>query len=162
MNNLDDPTVQAVTELLRGQRWAALATVGDGMPHVSQVAFVCKPTLDSCLFHLSKLALHTRNLLAHSQASLSIGVADDGRDDPQTLARISLQGSATPIGRGDRDWLEAQRRYLTRFPASERTFGFADFTLFRMQVTSARYVGGFADAHTLSAHDLATASRIRA
>lgn len=157
----DDPLLTAVTSLLRKQRWAALATVRGGIPHASQVAFVCEPDLDSCLLHLSGLALHTRTLLANPQASLSITAVDDGRDDPQTLPRISLQGVVTPIEPGDADWSDAHLRYISRFPAATTTFGFADFTLFRMQISAARYVGGFADAHTFTAAALHAASKVR-
>ena len=158
----DQPLLNAVTALLRNQRWATLATVSESMPFASQVAFVCEPGFDSCLLHLSRLAAHTRNLLTDGNASLSIGEPDDGREDPQTLARISLQCRAEPISRDDTaKWTAAQRLYLQRLPAARRTFGFADFVLFRLQVRSARYVGGFADAHTLTPQQLEHASRVK-
>lgn len=161
MTSSDDPILNMVTGLLRKQRWAALASIRNGVPLASQVAFTCEPDLDTCLLHLSGLAMHTRNLIANPNVSLSISADDDGREDPQTLPRISLQGEVTPIARNAPDWFEAQQRYLARFPAAAITFGFADFTLFRMQISSARYVGGFADAHTFTAAALHAASKVR-
>lgn len=158
----DEPLLRAIADLMRGRRWATLATVRDNMPFASQVAFVCEPDLRGCLLHLSRLAAHTANLLADGNASLSISEPDDGREDPQTLARISLQCRAEMIPRDDPEpWSLAQRRYLGKFPAASRTFGFADFVLFRLRIDSARYVGGFADAHTLTAEELALAGRER-
>ena len=53
---------------------------------------------------------------------------------------------------------EPLERYLERFPAAKQWFEFTDFTLFRFTIARARYVGGFANAHTLRADDLRQAA----
>ena len=64
----------------------------------------------------------------------------------------------TPLERGGEAWDSARARYLARFPAARQWFEFSDFTLFRYAIVRARYVGGFANAHTLRVDDLRQAA----
>ncbi len=105
-----------VAALLRGQRQAALGTLRDGVPFVSMVAYAIEPGFDGFLLHLSRFAQHTRQLLADPRASLLICEGDDGRDDVQTLARITLVGSAAPVAADDLP--AARERYLAWLPAA--------------------------------------------
>src|SRR3954468_7905239 len=86
-----------IANLIRNQRIATLGTLREASPFVSMVAYAAEPDFGGLLLHLSQLAAHTRQLLAAPQASLLICERDDARDDPQTLARITLVGAATPI-----------------------------------------------------------------
>lgn len=142
-------------DLLRGQRWAALATVReDGAPYVSFVAYVAEADYASYLLHLSTLAPHTRYLLAGGGASLGITLPDAGHGDPQLLPRVTLSGAVETLARETPDYAAARALYLQRLPEAERLFGFGDFVLFRLRVQEARYVGGFARAVTLNAETL--------
>lgn len=141
-------------QLIRGQRWAALATLNASAPFASMVAYATEPDFSGFLLHLSRLAPHTRNLLADPQASLVIGEPDTGQGDPQTLARVSIQGKVVELPRGSSDYRAGRVLYLDHLPCAEPLFGFDDFTLFRLAPHEARYVGGFARAHTLSREQL--------
>lgn len=143
--------------LIRGQRWAALATLGAEGPEASHVAYALEGAFEGFLLHLSQLAAHTKHLLAEPRASLAIGEPDDGRADPQTLARVTLTGRVEPIERGSDDYRAAQAVYLARLPESAQLFGFADFRLFRLRPARARFVGGFAQARTFDAGALRAA-----
>ncbi|MEO7908661.1 MAG: pyridoxamine 5'-phosphate oxidase family protein [Roseiflexaceae bacterium] len=143
-----------VATLIRSQRVAALGTRRDDIPFVSMVAYAIEPGFDGLLLHLSQLAAHTRQLLADSQSSLLICDPDDGRDDVQTLARITIVGAATPIPTGSDSYAAARACYLARLPAAEMLFNFPDFRLFRFIPSEARYIGGFARAYTLTAEQL--------
>ena len=145
-----------VAALLRGQRQAALGTLRDGAPFVSMVAYAIEPDFAGLLLHLSRLAAHTRQLLADPRASLLICEGDDGRDDLQTLARITLAGSAAPVAADDAP--AARERYLARLPAAAPLFDFPDFLLFRFAPSEARYIGGFARAFTLTVEQLRAAA----
>jgi putative heme iron utilization protein len=103
---------------------------------------------------ISRLASHTPHLLSDPRASMAVSEPDDGAGDPQQLARVSLYGRVDPIGRGDRTFDPRWRVYRERFPAAERLLPLGDFGLFRMDVVSARYVGGFGRAATLSRDQL--------
>jgi putative heme iron utilization protein len=147
---MDTDEAGVLLDLLRGQRWAALATCGEREPLASMVAFVAEPDLDGFLLHLSELAAHTRNLVDHGQASLVIGAPDLGGGDPQTLARVTIGGSVALIAPGTAEHALARQRYLGRLPAAEPRFSFGDFRLFRLVPRELRFVGGFARARTLS------------
>lgn len=142
---------ETLCRLITLTRWAALATLGTNGPLVSMVAYAVDREEGALLLHLSQLAQHTRNMLADPRVSLAISAPDDGRGDPQTLARVSLQGRALPLERAGSDHARARVCYQSRFPAAEQRFGFADFVLFRLQATEIRFVGGFAQTMTLPA-----------
>jgi putative heme iron utilization protein len=147
-----------IARLIRSQRVAALGTSRDNGPFVSMVAYAAEPDFGGFLLHLSRLAAHTKHLLAHPQSALLIHERDDDRDDPQTLARITLVGAATPIPTESAAFTTARACYLARLPAATPLFDFPDFALFRFVPSEARYVGGFARAYTLTADHLRQAT----
>lgn len=156
----DDELTQ-LGRLLTEQRWGALATIGDdGEPYGSHVAFVMEPDFSAVLLHLSELAAHTKNLQSRATVSLSITEPDDGRDDPQTLARASLQGTVVFVPRESKGYAAARHRYLARLPAAEPLFGFGDFQLFRLEIENVRFVGGFARARTFGPEALRRAAQL--
>lgn len=157
---MQEEVLRAVAQLVRATRWAALASVGARGPLATQVAWSADPELTGGLLHLSRLAAHTRHLYDDPRAALSLSAADDGREDPQTLPRVSLEGEVRPLARETAAWEAARARYLARFPAARQWFDFTDFTLFHFAVARARYVGGFANAHTLGSDDLRAAARL--
>lgn len=140
--------------LIAGQRWAALATLSEEGPSASMVAYVPEPGCSGFLLHLSHLAAHTRHLLNDARASLLITQPDTGEGDPQTLARVSIQGRVSVLDREGEEFSAARAAYIHRLPAAELLFGFNDFVLFRLKPLGVRYVGGFARAYTLSAEQL--------
>lgn len=142
-------------QLLSEQRWAALATLADdGAPSVSFVAYVPEPDFAGILIHVSRLAAHTRYLLARPRVALGISAPDSGQGDPQLLARVGIHGAVSVIPCGTPEHLTARAHYLTRLPQAEQLFGFEDFVLLRLQPEEARYVGGFARAYSLSGEQL--------
>lgn len=152
---MNDDDRARLCRLLLEQRWAALATLNDhAAPAVSYVAYVPEPDFAGFLIHVSRLAAHTRYLLARPRAALGISATDSGEADPQLLPRVSLQGVVSVIERGTPEYTAARARYLARLPAAERLFGFEDFMLLRLRPEEARYVGGFARSHTLSGEQL--------
>ena len=152
---MNDEQAMRLRQLLVEQRWAALATLGeDGSPSVSFVAYVPEPGFNGFLLHISRLAAHTRNLLARPAVALAISDTDTGQEDPQLLARITIHGLASVIQRGTADYLASRKHYLAKLPQAEQLFGFEDFVLVRLSPHEARYVGGFAQAFRLSAEQL--------
>ncbi len=78
-----------------------------------------------------------------------VGSLPDKEQNPQTAPRLSLVGQAT---RTDDPYLRA--RYLSIHPYAAEYIDLADFGLFRITVTEARYVGGFGRAITLKPDQL--------
>lgn len=145
--------------LIRTQRWAALATQGPDGPEASWVAYVAETDFSSFLFHLSTLAAHTRNLLACPRVGLAISAPEQADMDPQTLARVTIQGDVALIPKDSEDYQNAARRYQERLPEAAPRFEFTDFLLMRLTPTKARFVGGFARAYALDAAALKNAAQ---
>jgi hypothetical protein len=154
---------QELQRIIREGRWAALATYGDGAPLASMVAYASETGFTGFLMHLSLLSAHTRNLLASGAASLAISEPDGARvRNPQTLARVSIQGEVRPLQEAAPGYAEARALYEKRFPDSSPLFGFEDFLLFRLVPREARFVAGFASAYTVDARELQEIAAARA
>lgn len=144
--------------LLNGVSVAALGTIEERVPFVSMVPFAVTADGKHVLIHVSRLAAHTRNMHSTPAVSLMVMEPEGQGKPPQGLARVTIQGVAQAIARDSADHARLKREYLGRFPESEGLFSFPDFDLFTITVQSARYVGGFAQARTLSAAQFATAA----
>lgn len=151
---MDPSTLDHARQLIRTQRWAALATLRQDEPFASMVAYVPAADLSYLLLHLSRLAPHTQNLLKNSHASLVISEPDTGQGDPQTLARVSITGTIAAFMPEAPEYLEAKQRYIARLPDAEMLFGFGDFMLLKLTPRKVRFVGGFAQAHGISPEEL--------
>lgn len=146
---MDSSQASALRELLHAQDVAALGTLHKGEPFVSMVPYALLP--DGALaVHVSQLATHTRDMEEHAGVSLLVMAPRAPEVLPQALARATLQGDALRLAPVAPGYEAARRAYLERFPDSEPLFGFADFSLFRIVPRSARFVGGFAQAGSLT------------
>ncbi|WP_047308248.1 HugZ family protein [Rhodopseudomonas palustris] len=126
--------------LLRRRREGALATLmqSGGGPYCSLVNLASHPD-GSPLLLISRLAVHTRNLLADPRVSLMLDERAAG--DPLEGARIMLLGTAVEAGADDGPlW---RRRYLAAHPAAEGYIDFADFSLFKIETSGLHLVAGF-------------------
>ena len=126
--------------LLRRSRQGALATLvpGSGDPYCSLVNVASHPD-GSPILLISRLALHTRNILGDSRVSLMLDERAAG--DPLEGSRIMLAGRAEQAG-GDQIAL-LRRRYLNAHPSAEAFVNFKDFAFFRIHPTGAHLVAGF-------------------
>jgi hypothetical protein len=146
---------RTLRDLLFTQQVAALGTLHEGEPYVSMVPFALLPGGTSFIIHVSQLAAHTRDMLAHPQVSLLVVAPPTPDVTAQELARITILGEAVQVAAGTPEHAAARAAYLARFPQSAQMFGFADFSLFAIEPRSIRFVGGFAQATTLSPETLA-------
>jgi len=137
-------------DMIRSSRVAGLGTLRNGAPLVSLVAYLPEDDFSAFYVHVSQLAQHTQGMLADARVGLLISKADDGRPDPQTLARISILGTAERIDLDDTNYPSIRSRYISRFPQSAPLFGFGDFGLWQIVPQSARFVAGFAQAFNLT------------
>jgi heme iron utilization protein len=135
-------------KLLREGRNGALATLmtGSGDPYCSLVnvatAFDSAPVL-----LISRLALHTKNILADARVSLMLDERKDG--DPLQGARIMLMGRAEQTDEPD-----IRRRYLARQPEADMFADFPDFAFYRVVLSGAHLVAGFGRIVDLKAQDI--------
>jgi putative heme iron utilization protein len=126
--------------LLRRCRQGALATLmaGRGDPYCSLVNLASHPD-GSPILLISRLALHTGNILADARVSLMLDERAEG--DPLEGARIMLAGRAEEAS-GDEVAL-LRRRYLGVHPSAEVFIDFKDFSFFRIHPSGAHLVAGF-------------------
>jgi heme oxygenase (biliverdin-IX-beta and delta-forming) len=126
--------------LLRRSRQGALATLmaGSGDPYCSLVNVASHPD-GSPILLISRLALHTRNILADARVSLMLDERAEG--DPLAGARIMLAGRAEETAADQLAIL--RRRYLSAHPSAEVFVDFKDFAFFRIRPAGLHLVAGF-------------------
>jgi heme iron utilization protein len=130
---------RAVRSLLRRSRQGALATLmaGSGDPYCSLVNVASHPD-GSPILLISRLAIHTKNLLADPRVSLMLDERAEG--DPLEGSRIMLSGRAEEVTSGTEI---VRRRYLNAHPSAEAFVDFKDFSFFRIRATGTHLVAGF-------------------
>jgi heme iron utilization protein len=140
----------AAKKLLREGRSGALATLmpNSGDPYCSLVN-VATAADGAPLLLISRLAVHTKNILADARVSLMIDERKEG--DPLQGARVMLMGTAAAT-----DDPAARRRYLERQPEAEMFAGFADFAFYRVALEGAHLVAGFGRIVDLTPKDILT------
>ncbi|MBR1217361.1 HugZ family protein [Bradyrhizobium sp. U87765 SZCCT0131] len=154
-----DPGLHA-RGLLRRSRQGALATLmaGSGDPYCSLVN-VASAVDGAPILLISRLAIHTRNLLADPRVSLMLDERRAG--DPLEGSRIMVGGVAEAAVDAT-----VRRRYLCAHPSAEAFVDFKDFSFFTIRITAVHLVAGFGrivdltPAHVLT--DLAGADSLLA
>lgn len=150
---MDAELNESLVRLLRSRKTAALGTLHAGSPFVSMVPYAL--VAEGFVIHVSKLAAHTRDMLADANVSLLIAEAEGGGKSALGLMRVSVQGQAQRIPSSSRELPEFKAAYLARFPDAEQMFSFTDFSIFLIRPDSARFVAGFGQAHSLTGESLA-------
>jgi heme iron utilization protein len=127
----------AAKKLMRESRSGALATLakGSGDPYCSLVN-VATAADGAPLLLISRLAMHTKNILADPRVSLMLDERKEG--DPLQGARVMLMGTA--VVTADKN---ARRRYLARQPEAEAFADFGDFEFYQVSLKGAHLVAGF-------------------
>ena len=131
---------RSAKSLLRRSRQGALATlmVNSGDPYCSLVNVAANPDAAPLLL-ISRLAVHTKNILADARVSLMLDERVAG--DPLEGARIMVAGRAEELS-GEAAAL-ARRRYLAVHPSAEAFVDFKDFAFFRIAASGLHLVAGF-------------------
>jgi putative heme iron utilization protein len=146
----EDPA-RASRRLLRTALKGALATLdrGTGHPYASLILLATEPG-GAPVFLISRLALHTRNLERDARASILVD-GTGGLGDPLTGGRLTVTGVARPSASAT-----ALRRFLARHPSAEGYAGFADFSVYELEIAGGHYIGGFGRIVDLPPAALAT------
>src|SRR6266571_3362071 len=131
-----DPS-RLARSLLRRSRQGALATLaaGSGDPYCSLVN-VASHADGSPILLISRLALHTQNILGDPRVSLMLDERAEG--DPLEGSRVMLAGRAEQVS--DEDVAIFRRRYLNAHPSAEVFVDFKDFSFFRIRPAAAHLV----------------------
>jgi heme oxygenase (biliverdin-IX-beta and delta-forming) len=158
---MDQQSEQTLARLIRSTRVAALGTLHEGEPNLAMVAYAFAEDFSAFYLHVSKLGKHTTDMERDPRVSLLIAETDDRRPDPQTLARVSMRGTAEVLPRTEPGYPQIKKVYLMRFPEAEQLFGLGDFNLWRITPKGARYVAGFGRAFNLGPETLVKASALK-
>ena len=93
------------------------------------------------LFFVSLMAEHTQNAIHDARASLLVSEPVPDGADPLASGRVTLMGRLSRVAEADVP--TARERYLVANPAASYYIEFGDFTFYRLDVESLRYVGGY-------------------
>ena len=151
---MDSDSARLLSNLIKGERVAHLATLRGAAPMASMTLYLPAPDFSAFFVHVSRLAWHTQDMAQDGRVALSIAQTDDRRADPFTLMRVTIRGEASQLKDN-----ELRKTWLDRFPEQAINFELADFSFWRIVPGDARFVAGFGRIHNLSAGELAGASR---
>jgi heme oxygenase (biliverdin-IX-beta and delta-forming) len=143
-------------QLIHGRMIAALGTLHQGAPFVSMVPYAVARD-GSFILHVSRLTAHTRDMLDNPDVSMLITESEASGKMPRALARVTVQGRAKMLDRDSETSTNAREVYLSRFPDAAPLFEFSDFNIFIIKPASARVIGGFGQAVTITGEDFVTA-----
>jgi putative heme iron utilization protein len=149
-----EAAIRAARALLAAESIGVLSTISvhrPGFPYGSVTPYALSAH-GAPLLLLSRLAAHTKNLLADPRASLFVGDRS-AAEDPQAGARISLLGRVSPLPAqgeaGEADEPDARSRYLTVWPRAADYLALGDFSFWRLEVEEARLIAGFGEIRWL-------------
>ena len=155
---MDLQSEKLLAQIIRTTRVAALGTLRDEAPLVSMVAYIAAQDFSAFYIFVSRLAQHTIDMQKDKQTCLLIVQTDDGRADPQTLARVTIRGTAEFMEVGEPGYTPVKKQYIERFPESEQLFALADFGMWRIKPKGGRYVAGLAKAFNITPDTLVKVS----
>lgn len=95
---------------------------------------------------ISRIAQHTKNVLADNKVSLII--SERGNDDIQAHGRVTYIGYARQVSEDDTDTAE---RYYQYFPDAADYHKAHNFDLFYIELHRLRFIGGFGQIHWIDA-----------
>ena len=150
---VDDDVRSAARIMLRTARYGALALidVDSKAPVVARVG-VATDTDGMPVMPASSLSGRLESMSRDGRAALLLG--QPGTGDPLAYGRLSLNGT---VRRTEGiDYERVRRRYLARHPQAELYIDFEDFSLWRLEISSASFIAGFGSAYMLERADLET------
>jgi putative heme iron utilization protein len=148
-----------LARLILSTRLATLATLREDLPQATLVAFAPASDFSAFYLHLNRLSPHAIDLQKESRLGLLIAETDDGREDPQTLARLSIRGSAEILPLGAPGYMLAKQIYLARFPHAQKRFSLSEFDLWRISPKGAYFTVGSGQTFNLTVEALMEASQ---
>ena len=127
---------------------STLSVEAPGYPFGSVVPY-CLDRRGWPVILISRIAQHTKNILADPKVSLL--VHEDGVQDIQATARLTCLANAEPIADGDAD---TPARYYRYYPQAQGYRETHDFAFYRLALVRARYIGGFGSIYWLAHEQL--------
>ncbi len=101
------------------QRHAVLATVSDGQPHTSLVAFAMTPDMKNVVFATPRKTAKYRNILRNNRVALLIDTRSNTDAAYMKSEAVTVIGTAVPARRGSR-WESLSSILIEKHPALRR------------------------------------------
>jgi putative heme iron utilization protein len=155
---MDRESQSTLAQLIRSQEMASLGTLRKGEPMVSMVLYAHAKDFSEFYINISRLAMHTQNILKHPQISLLIYDPEYPTGNPQATVRVSISGIADIVHPTGSEYESAKRFYLEKHPSAAMTFQLGDFSIYRIRPKSGRYVAGFGKIFNITQQDLVQVS----
>jgi heme oxygenase (biliverdin-IX-beta and delta-forming) len=153
-----EPThAERARTLVAGSNRGVLSTVAldpAGYPFGSVATYAIDGVGRPIVF-VSAMAEHTRNAAADPRASLIVSEQFPEGSDPLAAGRVTLIGDLHVVSGDERP--AVRDTYLAANPASAYYIDFGDFSFWRLEVRSVRYVGGYGRMSWVEAADYAGA-----
>jgi putative heme iron utilization protein len=153
-----EPThAERARTLVAGSNRGVLSTVAldpAGYPFGSVATYAIDGAGRPIVF-VSTMAEHTRNAAADPRASLIVTEPFPEGSDPLAAGRVTLIGDLLEVTAEERP--AVRDTYLAANPASAYYIDFGDFSFWRLEVRSVRYVGGYGRMSWVDAADYAVA-----
>jgi putative heme iron utilization protein len=135
--------------LLNSKDFGILSTISvklQGFPFGSVVPY-CLDDSGSPVIYISTIAQHTKNIAADSRCSLTIL---KNNDDVQANGRISIIGNMVLLGKAEK---QVEERYFRHFPSAKGYGGSHDFSFYKLEAITVRYIAGFGAIHWIEPAD---------
>lgn len=142
--NAEEEIAGTARTLLRSRLNGALSTLSvemGGWPFGSLTPYVLDHRGTPHVL-ISRLAEHTRNLLADARVSLMARAVSRG-GDAQAVGRVTVLARAEPTTVSE----PFRRRFIRYLPEAQRYLDMGDFAFYRLNVERVRYIGGFGAIH---------------
>jgi len=146
---------EAARQLFLKQSFGVLSTMSLDVPGYpfGSVAPYCADGEGRPILYISRIAQHTRNILADPHVSLTIvDRSDDSAEseDVQARGRVTVIANARLVEGSE---TTVQERYFRYFPSARQYQQTHDFEFFRLELVRVRFIGGFGQIYWLEPHE---------
>lgn len=139
--------------LLVDERLVTLGLLVEGEPVAGLLPFAVAEDFSAIYVQASGLARHARGLTSGARFSAVVHRPDGPDADPLQIPRVIFEGVVDPLDRERPELEPAIKVFVARFPSAAMTLALPGFSLYRLEVESARVVAGFGSAANLTAAD---------
>jgi nitroimidazol reductase NimA-like FMN-containing flavoprotein (pyridoxamine 5'-phosphate oxidase superfamily) len=148
----DDPFLpERIRQLVERERFAVLATQGEGQPYASLIAFALSEDLSAAVFATPKDTRKYRLLMKCDRVALLVDTRSQGATDMMKIEAFTATGTAACLQPGaERErWA---RLLVRRHPHLESFVASPDTALFRIDVDHYFHVGRFQEVRRWRPH----------
>ena len=150
--NKQSTTKEYIENVLKRNRFAVLATEGDGQPHVSLIAITPFASYHQLIFATYRNTLKYRNLSQNSRVALFIENENVNIPGPTDKVALTIIGQTREISISDRE--AAFQAHLRWHPELEIFMHSSDCALIMVLAHSYQIVNGIDDIRWITAQDL--------